>query len=526
MSNTACRFESLPSEILQLVVDCLVRDSLCANGYVNLPPSFGPSCVDQKYRQTICSLRLTNKAWNEAASHALVPIVRIDLNEASLARAEEIASTPSIAAGVLGVDLVLGYCSEELANDSNAFARLKLDRFDSVCSTCPCCPKYMDRFFEKFPNSILYPGGIGKPEDREDDEEEDEEDPDLEGVNPEDVRQAKDRWELLNAVWDPSPLVENQTRIYDKSAADMLRKGLEQFQTLSQEQRSLVTSGRFANSIGRILSKFPRLNSIVLRDGDAARRDLPTQETIRTMLDDDEVLKIVAEPLPWAFYASRWQGGDVESGYYPQNTVAKLLWDIPIALHRQGVSIRSLSVSSFPCGENFQLGTPEDGFVGGTGAEFRDFMSSLESFDFGYFHGGEHEFFMPPSMPERQKNQVAEYLGACVSSHNLRNLNLHLGNFSPPVDTSEPLYFPLGKILSHVHTNTLFSVSIEYVTCSVLEFRSLISKLTRSTQAVRFEDFEINHGEVDDPKEEVLEAVGGEHNCSVYMSTIPRIRYV
>lgn len=497
--------ESLPFEILQRIVDYLVGTNIHHSGFLNLPRSFDPPVIPKDCRQAICNLRLTSKACNAAASPALVPILRIDLDEASLARAEKITATPSLAATVVGVDLVLGYCSEALANDFKAFAEDKLDRFNQLADTCCCCPKRLDDFFTSRALSGAFDeDACEQPWYNEVGEY---------NVKPKDVRQAGERWEAFKQVWGNGEGIEKRTTMDRKFAADILQKGFQQFKALGQEQHDLVTTGRFATSVARILSQLPRLHGISMRDKDHKWRALERDGTVYTMLDDDAILKMVAEPVPWSFYVNPVDDDFDDMGYRPQNTVTKLLWDIPIALHRQGVSLRSLSITAFPCAAGFELGEPEVGFLGGTGAEFRDFMSSLESFHFDYFHTAIDELTMPASINIQQQTQMDDFLGACVSSNKLRSLRLDLANFSTHYDRR---YFPMTGVLSHLNTDLLLSVIMHDVAFSEVELRGLLSKLGPSTRNVSL-DYEIKQGEVDNVKDEILAIVGGDKNCSVHV---------
>lgn len=514
----------LPPELLHHIVNFLFDENIWQRGYLKLPYSASSlyrQTDDATLRkQTIRNLRLTSRAWCAAASHCLLPILRIELNEKSLARAEAISNNRNISSGIMGVDLGVGYCSSRLSNDLEAYTAVKLNRFDTVPYCCPSCPASLDEFFSYFPQSMLLPPLDEKLHPNSDDNKVDDDDDDDDCCSydgePEDVQQAYDRWESIKQVWDCNPKVARKQCANITFAQEILQKGFARFKARGEEQHDLVSTGRFATSIARILGKLPSLQSICMRDKDESRRSLDINKTIGTMLDDNEILEILAEPLSWAFYVRRRDGNSTHYRYHPQNTVASLLWDIPVALHRAGISVGSFYVSCFPSADGLRLGSAENGFLRGKDAEFRGFMSSLKSFYFGYYDYDDLEACIGPDLTDDEKNEVSDFLGACISSRDLRIMNLQLLNLESAGNGAFSC-FPIGRVFDQLTTEQLERVHLEHVGFSESEFGAMLARLNSSTKSVWLENFELNCEDDFDVKEAIYEAVGGKDHCDVHV---------
>lgn len=384
---------SLPMETLREIVGHAVHEYQRDSGQVDWAAIIqGRQTVKtQKVisKQTIFNLRLVSKRFYDAASHLLVPVLRIHLDEKSLQRAEEISNVSQVAAGVREVELILPYCPDNLACDLQTFTMFKINQF-----------YYME---ETYRNSLT---SIG---DALEHEEYSEMDVELDGelfplseemasgdntdVNgsetswtarqpeqdPIDVMnfiRASKKWNAMREAWEGAGVPDAQEH---KSNADqrILLEGFERFRALHRKQHLLITTGTFATRLGAILSRLSGVESLCFKDetGELAN-EAEDMHYVKTLLDADKIIENLAEPMPWATAC------DIDAGpkkIFAMIKAAALLWDVPIALHRAGVRIRKLTIQCFPGDRKFELETATKGFLKGTEVEFRNSLSSLYS---------------------------------------------------------------------------------------------------------------------------------------------------
>lgn len=117
MEGVQTNLLSLPMELLRRVVGQLINP--------NIPPLNWDIHLYWHSLRTnnaiqgrdIYNLRLVNSTLSNAASHALVPVLSIQLSQASLTRAANLISNPLIAAGIRWIEVGHGHFPENFAND-------------------------------------------------------------------------------------------------------------------------------------------------------------------------------------------------------------------------------------------------------------------------------------------------------------------------------------------------------------------------------------------------------------------------
>lgn len=126
---------SLPAELLDRIVNHLVDapDELEFTFTSTQRQTFTFTQDEtQPWIRTVHRLRLVCKRLCDAASRACMPLLRIRLSEASLARAEEILGHPRLSRNIRGVELLLSYCPDNMASDFDTFWTLKVDALSGL----------------------------------------------------------------------------------------------------------------------------------------------------------------------------------------------------------------------------------------------------------------------------------------------------------------------------------------------------------------------------------------------------------
>lgn len=436
---------SLPAELLQTIVDYILHPDIWDKNGINWEQFYDTrECKENQQRirrQTICSMRLTNKALHSAASHNLLPILRIYLNEKSLARAEAISKVSQIASGVRGVELILSCCADNLANDLQTFLRFKRMQLDNLDHDGDWYREGLDGMLYPEPDSDLEASSGTASSVRIQSTISQEILPDKREQLENELRQfsmARKRWRILEDTWDGREDVDVEADPQRTEDRQLLLTGFQRFQALHKEQHQLITTGEFATRFISILSTLNRVESISL--GDATEdivEDHDGLESAYTLLSNDKILQLLSAPISWSCYTTT-------SGLiFTESVAAALFWDAPIAMHRAGRHLRGLRIKCFSNSEQFEQAAATCGFIGGTQEEFQTSVSKLESL---YFHpafqnvDAEHFVWLSP----RQERLVADYLTLCASSSLIRHLDLNLETLSSfesnQPGVSKPIY--------------------------------------------------------------------------------------
>lgn len=522
---------SLPPELLRHIANlCLNDDARCTKGPGGLRElDLRPTEENSQYvrRRTICGLRLTSKALYDAASHALVPVLRIGLTDAALARAEEIASNGNISAGVTAIEFILPYAPGNLANSLAAFNAFKTQRMHWLEHECA-------RRMEALGGQVRDYDANSAAHDEEFEAVDDMLDkksalPDWlikkQLEEKKELRQlvsAVERWEARWIAWSSEPTA-TQTQDDDLQAMSdrkLLQRGFERFQKVHKEQHHLLTTGTFAVRAGLIASKLPNLSAVHIKDVDDAIR--PGSDGKRTLLSDEGTLAMLAEPESW--FPQCVLPYSAES-VLPDPTAAALLWDLPITIHRAGIALKTLAVYCYPGSAAVALGPGTGSLAVGTQDDLRQSVSSLETFQFVPIIRWEPSY----GGRARRSRHVVDWLGMCVSGARLRHVKISLAAFEDVGKEDRILGtnlnpMPVGDVLRHLTVDCLQSVCIERASLGEDDVVALCSQLGARTMSVSLLEVYLHYGRIRNILHIVQGAVGHEYEnrgCSIHLSDRP-----
>lgn len=502
-------------------------------------------------RQVMQNLRLTSRKLCAAASQALMPILTIHLNEKSLAQAERLChSNPLITSGIKLVRLSLNYCPDNLANDLGIYTRFKADRLRELVSECD---PTLDRFEDELKKDGL--DGVSESQDEAallNDE--------MQFLTPEEethaqtvkqlkengsrppefwkrlalLRQARTKCQGMEQAWDQpppwmpkepiAPIDEVTARAYTK----LLTDGYTRFQALHQQQLALLQTGQFATRLSRIVAQLPSLQTLCFIDTDydvppqRERREVLEARVVNTILSDAAILDILESPLRWhaASYNSNNDGNYPLTDEYTHTdkTAASLLCDIPVALARDNVRLRSLHIQCAPFFRDTDLLYPENCPLRGTQLEMQQAFSALESLYFAPF--GPIDDCRDTSPSPDSHAPIADYVARCLASPRLEAISVNLELF----DWDEPgrntfHHVDLGTTMTHKSDVELKSLTINNSAVCFSDLAALCARFNGHSINCEFEYVFLRDGSWADFLDLLRAAVGSRARqglCSVY----------
>ncbi|KAK0743898.1 hypothetical protein B0T18DRAFT_448472 [Schizothecium vesticola] len=213
----------LPDEILVTIFQC-VEDS-------DLPSSVDHDWGDGK---DIVSARQVCRRFCYAASGFLVRRICVEPSKASLARLEEVSRHPAIAAGVYHVKLVLRFYNPSLAS-MNDFATYHAETLDAQIKTWQASQ------------------------------------PDQENVAGQAAADVKNADSLILTLLLLAQIPAGQLDVLpddNKSVMERLGQAHREYLRLFEEQKWLLSEGRFAKAAGSAMARMPRARHLEIADTD------------------------------------------------------------------------------------------------------------------------------------------------------------------------------------------------------------------------------------------------------------------
>ncbi|KFY35238.1 hypothetical protein V494_06091 [Pseudogymnoascus sp. VKM F-4513 (FW-928)] len=370
----------LPMDVLSGIFDCLRNDRNVTS----------PCDLDVK---TIQSARLVCSLFNYLASPLLCPVVTVNLDQASLDRAGEISRTPLIAAGVREIDVELNYRPKELADD---FVRYKNQRQKDLDGWIRSCEYYADTW---------HYGGY------------DEND---ETVCKQPLRvynkAMKTYWGMKSA-WDNCILSPDVGAMDDDTFRyrQVLWKGHEEYRRKHEEQFKLIADGSFVETLASVISRMGSCTSLRFGDEASSRSGpSPYRNDPTLMSTDPEMLSgLMATSFDWRAI-ERLDGAEL----FP----AKILSELPIAIHKAGAVMPVIKLACFPTTNNYSMIRP------GRNLDWSDLRSASQKLTAVRFKGNSQPIRLRSLLPEEQA-PMDDYLSAILSGQNVEDVDLDFYTF-------------------------------------------------------------------------------------------------
>lgn len=382
--------------------------------------------------QVVRRARLTCRLFHDLASPLLFPILKVGISQASLDLADGISRSPLLAAGVRVVCVSLDYRIKELAEDLWRFAESRKEILRNACRRCSYCEE------------TWYLGGY-------------DEDDDTVCEQPHRVYlQAMDNYSAIQRAWDKEN--ENPQNDEDLAYRRVLRQGYEEYRQKHEEQFRLISDGSFVNSLAASMSRMPHASSLKLADGLDCYPTLYTSDTA-VLNDTDALARLLVSPHDWEAIEKLDGGAEL--------VPAKLLSELPIAIHRAGVGLRHLDVCCFPVRNNYSMVCPDR--LDPANPAWTDLHAAcqgLETFAFG--RGGMNCLPIRKShIPAEERAHIDNYLAAMLSGQRLEVVALHLRSFAfNDGQTDKRDHYRLSPVLAsaewpHAQDVTIMNVALD-----------------------------------------------------------------
>jgi hypothetical protein len=308
----------VPLNIVDLPIDILDLIVRCSEPNRTVTPPF--ECQNPEAKETMQSLRLTCRRFYHLTSRRLISHIRLSLDQKSLDLVAAVASNPSLSVGVQSVELDLSYRPAKVASDFAAFLdfrRPAVRRYDMELDWC------VDLFewSEDRGEVDEYPYGNEVP--------------------TEEYYTLSSRYSALHTAigarytsCDPSTTEELLVKEY---RATLLRNW-ETYRLEHQKQYGLLMSSTFINELTRALLHMPNAKTFWFHDDAPQTFPKDVDRSIAVISDPTTLDSVLTAPSTWHDIE------DVENDVVPGH----ILSELPISLHRAGISPCHLHIHCFP----------------------------------------------------------------------------------------------------------------------------------------------------------------------------------
>lgn len=386
-----------PANLAYLPTDILVQilDYFRSNGFVNKDHIQWDNWWGQGPDQTICNLRLTCRRLHDLASPLLFPVVEVDLEGKSLRRVEELLSNRHIASGVIGLGITLEYRPAELATDLAKFVKIKDNVLVGIFES-------QDRL-----GGLAMGLGYGSPQ--------------FERASAEQMhnRTAMRRaWDNVIQGKDGDELDE-QVRDYQR----ILLESHKEYARLHKEQLQLIEKGTFVNTLASLLPKGQQPLSLNIQGTKNDHGDDYIGNYWEVFEDMDELGDFLKDPHAWAELDH--MDGEVN---LPQ---AKIISELPIALHKAGVSLEYFHLSCLPVRSNLS-GICPGLDISPDAVAWHDLKAAcqqLKLFELPAVGWEYHKKDQMVYIPSEGRAFIEAYLSAVLSGQCLESVEVNLSGF-------------------------------------------------------------------------------------------------
>jgi hypothetical protein len=373
----------------------------------------GPSFQNDR-KSVIQSARQVCHVFHKIASRLLCSQLRIRLDKESLASAGKLLENDIIASGVRDIKVGLDYRPKELATDLARFVALRKADLEKMQSRC------------NYYHETWYLGGHDEKED----------------ICPqpfEEYDTALKNGYTIRRAWTEY-LDSGATKGGDQDIIDYQKILLEshtEYRRLHEEQLHLIEDGSFAVTIAKLLSRLPRMASLIFVDESRPGDDSQLHNNETLYLNNKEKLgRFMVMADDWSTIEQLPGGAEL--------TPARLLSDLPIACHKAGITLRQMSIECFPVRNNYSMVRPSSSWED-LGAACR----ALEVFKFG--GGGMNcKPIRKEHIQPTERAHIDAYLRVMTSGKDLNEIGIAMYVFGlNDGQTDQKDWYPLDPVFTN-----------------------------------------------------------------------------
>jgi hypothetical protein len=363
-------------------------------------------------KESVGKLRLVCRRFHDLASPLLCPSVHFELTEASLRRVANLSNSP-LGSGIRSVRVGLRYCPE-----------IRLRHF-AVTRTSQLVQKQQVLRLQsrRQPQPGLPPGSGSHIVDAP--------------VVVETLERAVAHIDTVKSAWrsivSGSSFDDRLPTVIEARYQAILTKGYEAFKRMHEEQYRLIEDGIFAERLACAMARMPRVTRLILSDHVWRHSFFDDYDpSYGEVLGEAALREFVSRPLTWA---------EIDHMQYPSRGPSrvlpvKLLWALPIALHRHGANLQHLELSCFPPSRGLSMLLPSSGVNNDDDSTaWRPLelaFQKLKTFIFLHRVGtsnistADRAFpFTTPALPKHW-GLIDEYISTALSGRALQRLSLNM----------------------------------------------------------------------------------------------------
>ena len=349
------KITELPLDVLHIIFNDF-QDATITQGldWRSVWPT--PRIWERRFRrQIVANFRLVCRLFYRLATPLLFPVLRIQLTQASLDFVEKISTAPDIAAGVRGIEISFGYRPKEYADSIERFKTVRfgaLSKFEAQCR-------------EDLQDSDVFTGSEGLGREAY-------------------LEEALDNYADICHEWEKYVRATGRGETHVGALSeyqDIFQKGYAEYCRLQKEQQDLLQDGSFATSLAAAAARMPNLHCFNFVDG-CDLDDLTDDFAYDHVYDHVDFLNKNGS-LSWLMSVPVSIRDIQKESLKPEDKVCnleclRLLWELPITLHRTGVSVTHIRISKLPGFTNLPMVYPQDHTRAPTWDELASACETLE----------------------------------------------------------------------------------------------------------------------------------------------------
>jgi len=460
----------LPEDVLHEIFDYFQPSAV---DIIDLP--YTDSSEDAEKFATAQNARLVCRLFHDLASPLLVNALDVHIASESLHRIDMLTRNPKIAAGVRIVQVKVEYRPRELAQSLHLYKMLQWEKLKKMHDSCT--------YYTEF---AFYPT--------------DDEQKILDSMT------IIDNMRMAWGIWSGDLDDEDQQTRYN----EFLSQCHEEYRHKQEDQYRLLTDGSFVKVLAASMCRLTSLRALAFADYTHCPIDsvyCKTGAEVSAVFANDMEMVRKAFVMP-----QEWR--EVENiDPIPELLPAKLLWELPIAIHEGGKELREVKVSTLPVKSNFDMLCPYDqkGDQPAWGRLWRAFRNVQRVYVAGSGRPSQH----PP--PEK-KAYTDKYLAALISSPSMEQVHINFSGFKLSVFESRSnltpgeKLFDLGSVLASVHWPHIRKLNLYDVSLRQEDLESFFRGMGTKLESVNMCDVAILDGSWKRPLEvlrETLLSAGG-----------------
>ncbi|OBT52009.1 hypothetical protein VE04_08604 [Pseudogymnoascus sp. 24MN13] len=377
--------------------------------------------------KTIQNARLVCGLFNRLASPLLCPVLMVELNQTSLNLVDEISRSPLIASGVRTIHVGLLYRPKGVAESLQFFKNWRGGDIDALLIQCG------NRAFES--RGDLY----------------DEEKVTLYTKAVADFGAIISAWDKYSvSPADGAPIDAESLR-----HQEILLQGYEEYLQKQEEQYRLITDGSFVNTLASAMARMGHCAYVHFHDRITFNDSYtPPKDPALISTDPSELLRFLAAPVDWREIEEMDDSTD--------RSPARILSELPIAIHKAGAAISAITLHCFPTTNNYPMICPDPrGPNKFSWPDLRAACQHLAEFDLQW----EDQPLRYRHLLYKEQVPIDNYLYAMLSGQAMEIVNMSFENFVVNDGDKNEIkgLYHIGTVLAAINWPRIKDLRLSYV---------------------------------------------------------------